>query len=110
LAGRLAARLVRLLSNVPRAMSTLMLATCFCALVSACSDDSKAPDSDASNADSSATSQDQNNIPVLAQQPGIAPAAMPAHTIQTPPPSASQLGAAAPASDSLAPPVIHTVD
>jgi hypothetical protein len=110
LAGRLAALLVRLLSDLPRAMSTLVLATCFCALISACSDDSKAPDSAASSADSSATSQDQNNIPVLAQQPGIAPAATPAHTIQTPPPSASQLGAAAPASDSLAPPVIHTVD
>jgi hypothetical protein len=87
-----------------------LLALACALLVSACSDDSKAPEA------ATTTVEQINAAPpapyALSQH---APAettqvALPPNTFQTPPPASSQLGAAAAASDSLAPPVIHTVD
>jgi hypothetical protein len=98
-------------SAAVRALFAVLLAASFCLFVSACSDDSKAPDS---SADTSATSPDQDNTatpsPSMAQQTGQGQSALPAQSFQTPPAASSQLGAAAAASDSLATPVIHTVD
>ena len=94
-----------------RALLTALLTASLCMLVSACSDDSQAPDS---STDTSATTPDQNtaatSLPSFAQQTAQGQSALPAHTFQTPPPAPSQMGVAAAASDSLAPPVIHTVD
>jgi hypothetical protein len=108
---RLAARWVVSLRAVRDVLLALLLATFFCTLVTACSDDSKAPDITTTTT----TEQINSAPPAPYAWPQSAPAqtaqvALPPNTIQTPPPASSQLGAAAPASDSLAAPVIHTVD
>lgn len=91
--------------------------------LAACSnDDSKTPDTTATT---TSAEQINNAPPAPYAVPNVAPnatsyaqgqnastqpaqAVLPANAIQTPPPSAAQLGAAA--SDSLVTPVIHTVD
>ncbi|MGA7777957.1 MAG: hypothetical protein WCA85_09630 [Paraburkholderia sp.] len=94
-----------------RTVFAVLLAATLSVFVIACSDDSQAPDS---NADTSASSPDQNTAattsPSFAQQTDQSQSALPAQTFQTPPPAPPQPGVVAAASDSLAPPVIHTVD
>lgn len=95
-----------------RALFAAMLAGS-CLFVSACSDDSNAPDTTASNAQQDSAANASNAPSLGAAQPNpldqAAQPALPARTIQSPPPSSTQLGAAA-SDSSLAPPVIHTVD
>jgi hypothetical protein len=75
-----------------RVLWASIFAASLCLFVSACgNDDNKPPETPT-------TTAEQIN----------AQTALPAQTIQTPPPAHAQVGAAA--SDSLATPVIHTVD
>lgn len=98
----------------PRLLFAGLLTASMCLLMSACGDDDKSPDISTSSAQQGNPGESSSNnaaTPGAAQSNPLdqpAQPSLPARTIQTPPPSTAQLGAAA--SDSLAPPVIHTVD
>jgi hypothetical protein len=102
-----------------RAPWASIFAAFLCVAMSACSNDADQPAASSNNTNATTTAAQINSAPPApwavpqhassqgagnaATQPGLPP-----DTVQTPPPPASQLGAAA--SDSLATPVIHTVD
>lgn len=102
-----ARRSKRLTSRLQR--PTVVLAFCCCALVAACSDDDgHASDATASSPQSAQLAQPaQDGAP--AGQSASAFNVSPTTIVTTPAPASSQADGAA-ASESLAPPVIHTVD
>ncbi|SDI03795.1 hypothetical protein SAMN05216466_11678 [Paraburkholderia phenazinium] len=98
-------------------MSTVLtsaaLTAALCITLAACSNDdgSKTPDTSTTSAEQiNAAPPAPYAVPQTssAQPAQSAQAILPAQTIQTPPPTSAQVGAAA--SDSLVTPVIHTVD
>ncbi|WP_147329534.1 hypothetical protein [Paraburkholderia sp. DHOC27] len=104
------------MKDAARALCTFFIILSCSFLITACSDDSNASNNASANPDTNTADNYRNGnnsgnatSPPLAQQFNQSPAALPAQSLQTPPPAA-QLGAATAASESLAPPVIHTVD
>jgi hypothetical protein len=92
-----------------RVLWASIFAASLCLFVSACgNDDNKPPETPTTTAEQiNAAPPAPWAVPQNAAAQ-TAQTALPAQTIQTPPPAPAQVGAAA--SDSLATPVIHTVD
>jgi hypothetical protein len=92
-----------------RALWTGLFVASLCLFVSACgNDDNKPPETTATTAEQINAAPPAPWAPPQNTLAQAAQATLPAQTIQTPPPAPAQVGAAA--SDSLAPPVIHSVD
>jgi len=92
-----------------RTLWASIIAASVCLFLSACgNDDSKPPETPATTAEQINAAPPAPWAPPQNTSAQTTQAALPAQTIQTPPPAPAQVGAAA--SDSLATPVIHTVD